>query len=151
MKKKLVRPVDLCDFIERYNPLLLRDDKDKFEIFPSYVDCYYDSLRRIYVEYAYNYFDPVLYLVEHYGYTLNEAKTEYAVFRKLYRLPAEPIAIEQYNSEYYKRLMNGFHRGISSLSECPFKEDLFNIAFEKFVTKFNLKNEKYERRNLKED
>lgn len=123
---------DLQDFITRYNPLALRDSECMLLAYDYYSDCYSEFFERVYRLFPMGYVDYVVLLIEHFGMEHSEASHEVGLLIGKGMIKRDPEIIVWEDSPETTRFLRGLLQGVSFITECPYKEDSFMLAKEKF-------------------
>ena len=142
MKKYILKPRDLVDLIENYNPFAFKDEKQQVMLFRTYEEAYYELFKRIYAAGPIM-VDAVVFCVDQWGMTLADAQRFVALWRhstfkkdELYTFDWETGGTER------DKDLEAFARGCHLISETKFNRDMFNYALERFLV--TLKKERWD-------
>lgn len=139
MRKNLIKPLDLCDFIDTYNPLLLRNEKSgKFEFYENISKCYYEFCERTILFSLSGYFDPVLLLIKFYEIFEYEAKREVKVWEKSFGVEYGGGILIDWSSkldrDYY---LKAIVRGVCHFLDCPYKANMMKLALSEIDERYD--------------
>lgn len=130
--------LDISDFVELYNPFLLRDRRGKLMVFKDYQALYKETLERLWQSGPY-YIDMVLFVKDQIeGMTLKDAERFVASWRRRGgKRESEWYLFDWRNGEVKSELYNQvveIMTGLHSLSETNLNFDMLRSAFDEFMS-----------------
>ena len=139
IRVKIVSNEEAMRYLFSHNPLLVRDVYGEYESFTSDEACYYEFMVCFYKRFAKGYCDPVLWLHETFPIHLKDAEHVFNVWRTRYNMPSEPFLIEWSNEAEAIKYLRFFMVGVLTFTDNVLNERTFNMAFDTFSKKYNLK------------
>lgn len=141
--------LDISDFVEQYNPFLLRDRRGKLMVFKDYQALYKETLERLWEAGPY-YVDMVLFVKDQIqGMTLKDAERFVTSWRRrVGKRESEWYLFDWRNGDVKGQLYNQIVEimiGLHSLSETSLNSDMLRLAFSEFLAGIS-KRDKYEGR-----
>ena len=138
--KKVIASPDVCyGYLLKHNPLLLCDDTG-YLFFEDVSSCYHELMRRLYMQFGKGFCDPVLWLYDNYFLSIKDAEKVYQLWVNKFHAPHEPLIVLWNDKNEARKFCEIFVRGVLFLSDVPFREDAFNLAFIKFYDEYSVKN-----------
>lgn len=127
--------LDMVDFIDDHNSLLLRNKDGRILFFDTPSDMYYMLLVRLTTEYANGYFEPAHYVMAHYEFSAGEATAWLRSSERHFKLPKVIMVDWRHLSEVDKEHLVKFCQSIHNLLGTPFRLDELIKAFNLYVEK----------------
>ena len=136
MKIHLVYEKELQSIIRQYNPLLIRSDEGLLNVYNTYTDCYFDFLNNLAVKYRKGYCDVILLFVDCFRMSLNVAESVFNGMQKKYRYLRDPLIVDWSDRNECMKFCSILIQCVSDLTDSPFSNICFDMAFEKFYSRF---------------
>lgn len=129
---------ELQAYVLSHNPLLIRNPKGALLYFENFSTCYYSFIVTLYLQHAKGYCDPVLWIVQYFRVSLQDAERMFNTWRTKFKFKDEPFMIVWNDKKEAAWYCKFFVQGVSYTSGASFVENLFNVAFDKFFEEYYL-------------
>jgi len=124
--------IDMVDFIDNHNSLLLRNKDGRILYFDDIRDMYLKFLKRLRIEFANGYIEPAHYVIEHYQLNSGEAATWLQYSYRHFRLENVIILNWKELSSDDKHSLKVFVQSLHNLLGTPFYLDKLNEILDEY-------------------
>lgn len=143
-KRVSIEASDLQDYIEKYNPLALRDNEKKLMYFSFHSECYLYFLEWLFKKCSRGFIDPLLMLMDLYDLDNSEAMSIAGVLKAKRYILSDPLLVMWARESDTVMTLRRIIQGLCYYTECTFEEPSFIIALDEFFKVDRIKVAYYE-------